>query len=68
MSMSENRVKREIFRPKRVKITGGWRKLHNKELQDLYSLPNTVRWVRHVEDMRKKNARSLLQDNQRERD
>lgn len=53
MSMSENRVQRGIFRPKRVKITGGWRKLHNKELHDLCSLPNTVRLVRHVEDTRK---------------
>jgi len=51
--MSENRVQRGIFRPKRVKITGGWRKLQSKELHDLYSLPNIVRLVRHVEDMRK---------------
>jgi len=27
-------------------VTGEWRKLHNKELNDLYSLPNTVRVVK----------------------
>ena len=33
----ENRVLRRIFGPKRDKITGEWRKLHNEELNDLYS-------------------------------
>jgi hypothetical protein len=33
----ENKVLRRIFRPKRVEVKGGWRKLHNKELHDLYS-------------------------------
>jgi hypothetical protein len=57
----KNTEQRGIFRPKRVKITGGWRKLHNKELCDLYSLPNTVRLVRHVEDRRKeKNAEKAI--------
>jgi hypothetical protein len=28
----ENRVPRRIFGPKRDEVTGGWRKLHNKEL------------------------------------
>jgi hypothetical protein len=32
----ENRVLR-IFGPKRVEVTGEWRKLHNEELNDLYS-------------------------------
>jgi hypothetical protein len=36
----ENRVLRRIFGPKRVEVTGEWRKLHNKELRDLYSLPS----------------------------
>ena len=34
----ENRVLRRIFGPKRDEVTGEWRKLHNEELSDLYSL------------------------------
>jgi hypothetical protein len=33
----ENRVLRGIFGPKMDKVTGGWRKLHNEELHNLYS-------------------------------
>jgi len=52
----ENRVLRRVFGPKRDEVTGEWRKLHNEELSDLYSLPNIVRlvnsrrmrWVGHV--------------------
>jgi len=33
----ENRVLRRIFGPKRDEVTGEWRKLHNEELNDLYS-------------------------------
>jgi len=36
----ENRVVRTIFGPKRDEVTGDWRKLHNEELNDLYSSPN----------------------------
>ena len=32
----ENRVLRKIFGPKRYEVTGEWRKLHSKELNDLY--------------------------------
>jgi len=39
----ENRVLRRIFGPKRDELTGGWRKLHNEELNDLCSSPNIVR-------------------------
>ena len=35
--MFENGVLRGMFRPKRDKVTGVWRKLHNEELNDLYS-------------------------------
>jgi hypothetical protein len=40
----ENRVLRRVFVPKRDEVTGEWKKLHNEELSDLYSLPNIV-WV-----------------------
>ena len=54
--MFENRVLRRVFGSKRDEVTGEWRKLHNEELRNLYSLPNIVRvvksrrmrWARHV--------------------
>jgi hypothetical protein len=54
----ENRVLRRIFGPRRDEVREEWRKLHNEELNDLYSSPNTVRviksrmgWAGHVERM-----------------
>ena len=55
----ENRVLRRVFGPKRDGVTGELKKLHNKELSDLYSLPNIVRvvksrrmrWAGHVARM-----------------
>jgi hypothetical protein len=55
----ENTVLRRIFGPKRDEVTREWRKLHNEELNDLYSLPNIIRaiksrgirWTRHVARM-----------------
>jgi hypothetical protein len=55
----ENRVLRRIFGPKRDGVTGGWRKLHNVELHDLYSSPSIIRiinlgkmkWAGHVARM-----------------
>ena len=41
----ENRVLRRIFGPKRDGVTGEWRKLHNEELNDLYSSSNIVRVI-----------------------
>jgi hypothetical protein len=38
----ENRVLRRIFGPKRDEVTGGWRKLHNEELHNLYSSPSII--------------------------
>ena len=57
--MFENRVLRRVFGHKRDKVTGEWRKLHNEELSNLYSLPNIVRvvksrrmrWAGHVAHM-----------------
>jgi hypothetical protein len=43
----ENRVLRRIFGPKRDEVTREWRKLHNEELNDLYSLPYTVRVIKY---------------------
>jgi hypothetical protein len=42
----ENRVLRRIFWPKRDGVTGGWRKLHNEELRDLYSSPSITRIIK----------------------
>jgi len=42
----ENMVLRRIFGPRRYKITGEWRRLHNEELNDLYSSPNIVRVIK----------------------
>ena len=39
----ENRVLRNIFVPMGDEVTREWRKLHNEELNDLYSTPNIVR-------------------------
>jgi hypothetical protein len=55
----ENRVLRRIFGPKRDEVTGGWEKLHNEELSDLYSSPSInrkiksrrMRWAEHVARM-----------------
>ena len=44
--MFENRVLRRIFGPKRDGVTGDWRKLHNEELNDLYSSPNIVQVIK----------------------
>jgi hypothetical protein len=41
----ENWVLRRIFGPKRDELTGEWRKRHNEELHDLYSLSNIIRVI-----------------------
>jgi hypothetical protein len=46
MRVFENRVLRRIFAPKRDEVTGGWRKLHNEELHNLYSSPNVIRMIK----------------------
>jgi len=55
----DNRVLRRVFGPKRDEVPGEWRKLHNEELSDLYSLhnimrvvkPRRIRWAGHVARM-----------------
>jgi uncharacterized membrane protein len=42
----EKRVLRRVFGPKRDMVTGEWRKLHNKELRDLYSSPSIIRIIK----------------------
>jgi hypothetical protein len=42
----ENRMLRKIFGPKRDEVKGEWRKLHNKELHDLYSSPSIIRIIK----------------------
>ena len=44
--MFENRALRRIFGHKREGVTGQWRKLHNEELNDLYSSPSIVRMIK----------------------
>jgi hypothetical protein len=65
----DNRVLRRIFGPKRDGVTGGWRKLHNEELHNLYSPPSIIRiiksrrmiWAWHVAQMgEKRNVYRLL--------
>jgi hypothetical protein len=70
--MFENRVLRRIFGQKRDEVMGGWRKLHNEELHDLYSSPSIIRiiksrrmrWTGHVAPMQeKRNVYRLLVGN-----
>jgi hypothetical protein len=42
----ENRVLRRIFGPKRDEVIGGWRKLHNEELHNLYCSPSIIRMIK----------------------
>jgi hypothetical protein len=46
LKMFENCVLRRIFGPKRGEMTGGWRKLHNEEIHNLYSLSNIIRIIK----------------------
>ena len=60
----ENTVLRKIFGIRRDEVTGEWRRLHNEELNDMYSSPNIVRviksrrmrWAGHVARMGEKRG------------
>jgi hypothetical protein len=41
----ENRALRRIFGPKREEVAGGWRRLHNEELHNLYASPNIIMFI-----------------------
>jgi uncharacterized membrane protein len=73
----ENRVLRRIFGPKRDEVTGEWRKLHNEELRDMYSLTSIIRiiksrrmrWVGYVARIGRRGTRiDYWWESQRERD
>jgi hypothetical protein len=73
----ENRVLRRIFGQKMDEVMGEWRKLHNKELRDLYSSSSIIRmiksrrmrWVGHVARMGRRETRiDYWWESQRERD
>jgi hypothetical protein len=42
----ENRVLSRIFKPKKVGVTGRWRKLHNEELHNFYFWPSVIRMIK----------------------
>jgi hypothetical protein len=72
----ENRVLRKIFGPKTNEVVGGWKKLHNEELHNLYCSPSIIRiiksrrtrWAGHVARMgEKRNTYRILVESQKER-
>jgi hypothetical protein len=46
LRVSDNRVIRRIFGPKREKVAGGWRRLHNEELHNLYASHNIIKVIK----------------------
>jgi hypothetical protein len=44
----ENGVLRRIFGPKRDEVMGDWKKLHNEELHNLFSLPRIIRMIKSI--------------------
>jgi hypothetical protein len=45
LKVSEDRVLRILFRPKREEVMGGWRRLYNQDLHSLYASPSIVRVI-----------------------
>jgi len=77
LRMFENMVLTRIFGPRRDEVMGEWRRLHNEELNVLYSSPNIVlviksrrmRWAGHVACMGEERGRiESWWGNRRERD
>jgi hypothetical protein len=73
----ENRVLRGIFVPKRDEVIGGWTKLHNEELHNLYCSPSIirmiklrrVRWAGHVAHMGRRGMHTgFWWESQKEKD
>jgi hypothetical protein len=65
----ESRVVRRLFGPKGQEVAGGWRRLHNKELHNLYTSPNIIKviksrrvsWAQYVARMGEmRNAYGIL--------
>jgi hypothetical protein len=46
LRVSDNRVLRKLFGPKRDKVMGDWRKLHSEEFHNVYSLPSIIRMIK----------------------
>jgi hypothetical protein len=46
LRVSEDMVLRRIFTPKREEVAGGWRRLHNEELCNLYASPDIIRVIK----------------------
>jgi hypothetical protein len=55
----ENRVLRRIFGPKRFKIIGGWRKIHNDELRTFHYSPNIIRIIKSKRTRWAENVTSM---------
>jgi hypothetical protein len=61
-------MQRRIFESKMDEMVGGWRKLHSKDLHNLYSSPSiigttksrSIRWEGHVTHMEKRNTHRIL--------
>jgi hypothetical protein len=67
LSVSENKVLKIRYGPRREEVAGGWRRLHNEELHNLYPSPNIImvikpkrmRWVGHIARMGKDKGKNV---------